>query len=145
MTPEQVAIVAESVEAIRPQMRHFAEAFYGRLFQVAPETRSMFRGDMDAQTVKFARELDEIVTVIPSFGDFVDRTASLGARHAGYGVRAAHYDAMRDVLIDTLDEALGDGFSDELRDAWIAAFALVSESMLVGAAGRRGSAAGATR
>jgi hemoglobin-like flavoprotein len=140
MTPEQVALVTESVEAIRPQMHDFAASFYTRLFDVEPDTRALFRGDVESQTDKFARELDEIVAVIPSFSHFVDRTTALGARHAGYGVRASHYDAMRDVLLDTLEDSLDDDFSDDLREAWIAAFALVSEAMLMGAA-RHGIAA----
>lgn len=136
MTPEQVALVTRSVDAVRPRMAEIAADFYRRLFEAAPETRAMFRHDLATQTDKFARELDEVVAVIPSFGEFVDRTAALGARHAGYGVRSAHYDLMRDVLLATLADALGDDFTDELREAWVVAFSLVTESMQIGAAGQ---------
>ena len=97
----------------------------------------MFSRDIATQSVKFGRELDEIVAVIPRFDKFVDRTASLGARHANYGVRPSHYDLRRDALVATLAETLGDDVPEEMREAWMVAFALVAESMQLGAVPRR--------
>jgi hemoglobin-like flavoprotein len=134
MTPEQVALVTASVDAIRPRLTEVAGDFYERLFAAAPEARALFSHDLATQSEKFGRELDEIVAVIPSFGEFVDRTAALGARHATYGVRPSHYDLMRDVLLDTLAAELGDAFTPETKDAWVTAFALLAESMQIGAA-----------
>ena len=133
MTPEQVALVTASVDAIRPRMTEVAAAFYDRLFTIAPEARELFSRDIATQSEKFGRELDEIVAVIPTFGEFVDRTAALGARHATYGVRPSHYELMRDVLLDTLAVSLGDAFTEDTREAWVVAFSLVAESMQLGA------------
>jgi hemoglobin-like flavoprotein len=133
MTPEQVTLVIESVDVLRPRMPEVAADFYRRLFELAPQLRELFHKDLATQTVKFARELDEIVAVIPAFEKFEGRTAALGRRHAGYGVRASHYELVRQALLAALDNALGDAFTDATREAWLTAFGLVAEAMQLGA------------
>jgi hemoglobin-like flavoprotein len=134
MTPEQVALVIQSVDALRPRMPEVAADFYRRLFEIAPQVRELFQQDLTTQTVKFARELDEIVAVIPAFSEFEGRTAALGRRHAGYGVRASHYELVRQALMAALGNALGVAFDEKTREAWVNAFGLVAESMQLGAA-----------
>jgi hemoglobin-like flavoprotein len=53
----------------------------------------------------------------------------LGERHHGYGVEPEHYELVGGVLIRTLDEALGERFTDEVCQAWSAAFQLISSVM----------------
>ncbi len=53
----------------------------------------------------------------------------LGARHAGYGVREAHYVTVGAALLWTLERGLGDSFTNELRQAWTAVYTLVADAM----------------
>lgn len=39
-------------------------------------------------------------------------------RHVKYGVKLADYDAVREALVWTLEEALGEDFTPAVRDAW---------------------------
>jgi len=55
---------------------------------------------------------------------------ALGARHVGYGVQPAHYDAVGASLIATLEQGLGPAFTPEVREAWIACYSAVSAEML---------------
>jgi nitric oxide dioxygenase len=57
----------------------------------------------------------------------------LGARHVNYGVRPEHYDTVGVALLWTLEQGLEDGFTTEVRDAWAAAYELLSETMQLGA------------
>jgi hemoglobin-like flavoprotein len=53
----------------------------------------------------------------------------LGLRHVDYGARAEHYAAVRQALVWTLEQGLGEGFTPEVRDAWLAAYAAIAEVM----------------
>ncbi|MDZ5698733.1 globin domain-containing protein [Chelativorans sp. M5D2P16] len=55
---------------------------------------------------------------------------SLARQHVGYGVRDMHYDTVDQALIETLEEGLGDAFTPEAREAWLAAYALLSQIMV---------------
>lgn len=127
MTPEQIQLVGEVVGLVG-QHPEFAGAFYGRLFTVAPQTEAMF-GDMDAQQQKLVDELASMVDLLGDLDGLEPRAADLGARHRGYGVKAAHYRVARTLMAETLDEVLGDEFTDERRDAWNRATMLITELM----------------
>ena len=79
-------------------------------------------------------KLTEIVRAIPRLEEFLGHTRALGARHAGYGVRAADYQTVGDALHDALAAVLGDGFDGPTCQAWVLAYNLMAETMLEGAA-----------
>jgi hemoglobin-like flavoprotein len=74
---------------------------------------------------------------MPRLDELLTHTRALGARHAGYGVRAAHYQTLGDALLAALAAALGDDFDAPTREAWALAYNLVAETMLEGAATAR--------
>lgn len=55
-------------------------------------------------------------------------------RHAGYGVRDEHYEAVATALIWTLGTGLGDAFTPEVREAWATMYWIVADTMKEGAA-----------
>ena len=59
----------------------------------------------------------------------------LGARHADYGVKAHHYELVREALLDALADVLDDTWDSQARDAWGKAYDLVAETMMQGGAG----------
>src|SRR5215813_14251301 len=52
MTPEQIDLVRKSFDAMWPFRRKLAEQFYGRFFELAPDTRRLFPNDMERQQLK---------------------------------------------------------------------------------------------
>jgi nitric oxide dioxygenase len=52
MTPKEVALVQDSFAKVAPTAEAMAVAFYGRLFDIAPQTRAMFPDDMIEQRRK---------------------------------------------------------------------------------------------
>jgi len=57
MTPQQVALVKQSFALVAPITETAADLFYGRLFELDPSLRSMFRGDMKEQGRKLMQTL----------------------------------------------------------------------------------------
>jgi nitric oxide dioxygenase len=134
MTPEQIALVAKSVEDMRANADAIVTKFYARLFEVAPDARNLFTIDMATQRAKFFKELDTITHAIPDLDAFVERATALGLEHVDFGVQPRHYRAFGEVLIGVLADTYGDEFTPELADAWRLAYRLVSDSMQRGAA-----------
>jgi len=137
VTPEQIVLVQSSFERMRPALPSLANVFYQELFERDPALRPMFPDDMTAQKVRFSDKLTEIVGAIPRLPDLLVHTRALGARHAGYGVRADDYKTVGAALIEAIAAALGDDFDEPTREAWTIAYNLVAETMLEGAASVR--------
>jgi hemoglobin-like flavoprotein len=137
MTPEQITLVQSSFARLGPGAPDLAARFYQELFRRAPELRPLFPTDMADLKVQFATKLSEIVHSIPRLGELLSHTRALGARHAGYGVRAADYETVGAALLDALAAILADEFDDPTRHAWAIAYNLVAETMLEGAASAR--------
>ncbi len=132
MTPEQIALVRTSMADLGDG-DDVIRRFYDRLFALAPETRALFPDDLDTQRSSFLATLTELVASLDELPDFALQTRALGARHRGYGAQAGHFPVVRDALIETLAESLGDAFTDEHAVAWTQAYDMVAEVMQQGA------------
>jgi hemoglobin-like flavoprotein len=137
MTPEQITLVQSSFDRLGPDLPAVTARFYQEVFQRDPSLRPLFPSDLTELRVKFAQKLTEIVRAMPRLGELLTHTRALGARHVGYGVRAADYGTVGDSLIAALAGVLGEEFDAATREAWVLAFNIVAETMLEGAAAAR--------
>jgi hemoglobin-like flavoprotein len=137
MTPEQITLVQSSFERLGPQLPAMATRFYQELFGRDPALRDLFTTDLAQQEVKFAEKLTEIVRAMPRLDKLLTHTRALGARHRGYGARAANYETVGAALLAALAAILGSSFDAPTRQAWTLAYNLVAETMLEGAAAAR--------
>ena len=106
-----------------------AALFYGRLFELDPSLRPMFRGDLKEQGKKLMDMIRAVVGNLRTLDRIVPGIRALGSRHAGYGVRDEHYEIVADALLWTLGQGLGEAFTKETREAWTAAYAILSGTM----------------
>jgi methyl-accepting chemotaxis protein len=137
MTPEQITLVQTSYQGLGPRLPDLTARFYQELFRRDPALRTLFTTDMAEQQVRFSLKLTQLVQAIDSLGELLAHTRALGARHVGYGVRAADYPTVGAALLDALAAVLGDDFDAETRQAWVLAYNLMAETMLDGAAAAR--------
>ena len=134
MTPEQIKLVQDSFKSVQPIAMQAADLFYDRLFQIAPEVRPMFPTDLKAQKGKLMSMLTTAVTNLHQVEKIVPAVQDLGKRHVAYGVTAAHYKPVGEALIWTLDKGLGPAFTQQVKDAWIAAYTTLATVMTEAAA-----------
>jgi hemoglobin-like flavoprotein len=80
--------------------------------------------------VKFMEKLAVAVTGLDDLDSIAPLVQALGRGHAGYGVRPADYYTAAEALLWALSEVLGPEFNSELRNAWSAAFATLSNEMI---------------
>ena len=129
MTPAQIALVQESFRKLAPQLNEASRLFYEELFHLAPEMRAMFPADMTAQKHKFSQMLDVVVRNFDRIGLVSDDIIDLGHRHLSYEVEEENYAAFGEALLRMLDKILGRDFSPETRDAWAAAYEMLTRVM----------------
>ena len=134
MTREELHLVQASWAQVRPISAQAAEMFYRRLFEVAPELRSLFKGDMRQQGQRLMDMIDTAVKELERWDHLVPALQALGRRHAGYGVKDADYDAVATALLWTLEQGLGEAFTDEVRGAWIGTYVALTDTMKKAAA-----------
>ncbi len=130
MTPSQIDLVQSSFAKVVPIAETAASLFYGRLFEVAPEVKPLFRGDMKEQGRKLMTTLAVVVNGLKAPDTILSAAKALAVKHVGYGVTAEHYVPVGAALIWTLEQGLGDDFTPETRDAWLAAYTLLSGVMI---------------
>ena len=118
MTPQQVALVQTSFKKVVPIAATAADLFYNRLFEIAPETRSMFPADLTEQKGKLMSMLGTAVTNLHKLEAILPAVKDLGTRHKGYGVTAAHYAPVGAALLWTLEQGLGSDFTPDVKAAW---------------------------
>jgi hemoglobin-like flavoprotein len=125
----QKALVQTSFAQIRPIAETATALFYRRLFELDPTLRPLFKGDMEEQGRKLmdmlalaVKGLDRPDTILPAL-------ATLGRRHAGYGVNEHDYETVGEALLWTLEQGLGPSFTAEVREAWTSLYRLVADTM----------------
>ncbi len=135
MTPQQISLVQESFRCVLPIREEAAAIFYRRLFAIDPGLRSLFaHTELVDQGHTLMATLAFVVNGLPRPETIVGAAQALARRHVGYGVREEHYGSVGQALIETLQEGLGGAFTPPVRDAWFAAYALLSGAMMAAAA-----------
>ncbi len=116
--PDKLFLVQESMAILFQDDGGFANDFYERLFKIAPEVQHLFKGSIKIQGYLMTHMLKG---AIYSFGrpkNLALGFQELGKRHLDYGVEDYHYPIVREALVATLRDRLGDNYKPELKEAW---------------------------
>jgi hemoglobin-like flavoprotein len=129
MTPEQVIKVQDSFTHLTQSGAAVADVFYTQLFTIDPGLRVLFKSDLTAQGHMLINSLAYVVENLHVSERIVPTMQALGIRHTGYGVTRAHYAVVGQALIATLAQTLDDRFDMATREAWMAAYDLLTSVM----------------
>jgi nitric oxide dioxygenase len=127
--PTQQHLVRTTFASLAVMPEVAGALFYERLFADHPDLRPMFKHDMRIQGVKLMTMLATVVYHLNEPGQVLPAIRDLGVRHVGYGVRPADYEALREALLWTLGQALGDEFTPAARDAWTVCYDELASAM----------------
>jgi hemoglobin-like flavoprotein len=103
--------------------------FYERLFATNPSFRPLFKNDMRIQGVKLMTMIAMVVYNLPEPGQVSPAIRDLAVRHVEYGVKFADYDALREALLWTLEQSLGEDLTPAVREAWIVCYDELASEM----------------
>jgi len=129
LTVAQKTLVQGSFATIAPIADDAAVLFYGRLFELDPTLKPLFRGDMAEQRKKLMQMLTAAVKGLDRLDQLVPVVEDLGRRHVAYGVADRHYDTVGEALLWTLEAGLGRAFTPEVKDAWATVYGLLATTM----------------
>lgn len=129
MTPQQIELVQTSWQKVVPIKDKAAELFYGKLFELDPALKPMFKGDMEEQGRKLTAMLNTVVVKLDHLGEILPAVQELGKRHVAYGVQDEHYATVAAALLWTLGAGLGDAFTPPVKEAWTTAYMMLAGAM----------------
>lgn len=130
MTPEKITLVQQSFKQVAPISDQAAVIFYEKLFELDPKIKPLFSSaDMKVQGSKLMSMLGAAVSGLTNLENLLPTIKSLGVRHVEYGVTDAHYDTVGEALMFTLEKGLGDAFTEEVAEAWLTTYTVVSNTM----------------
>lgn len=110
-----------------------ADRIYDRLFDIYPELMPLFSGDMKEQGSKLVGMITQAVESLDRLDELKPAIMESGYRHAKYGVTEEDYDKMAEALFWTLAFIHRNEFTEELHNAWIAAYTEIASIMKRGA------------
>jgi hemoglobin-like flavoprotein len=122
-------LVKTSWQQVLPIHDTAARLFYGRLFELDPGLRALFRGDMTEQGRKLMTMINTVVTSLDNLAPLLGAVEDLGRRHVAYGVTDAHYDTVGSALLWTLGRGLGEQFTQPVEAAWLEAYTTLASAM----------------
>jgi len=134
VTKRQVQLIRQSFDSAAEFQIAFTKLFYGRLFELQPTLRPLFKISIEEQSKKLLDTLRAIVDGVDRIEELKPGLMELGRKHVTYGVKAEYYEVLRSALLWTFAQALGVEFDGETRTAWDQVLRLVSAIMLEGAA-----------
>lgn len=129
MTPDQIRLVRTSWQSVIPMQEKAAELFYGKLFEMEPAIRPLFKGDMREQGRKLMQMLDTIVQQLDNLNNLLPQVEDLAQRHVEYGVKNSDYATVGSALLWTLEAGLGSAFTPDVKEAWNTAYTALSDAM----------------
>lgn len=129
MTPRQIGLIGSSWDKVLPISEKAAELFYGKLFEIDPNLKTLFKGDMTEQGKKLFTMLDVVVKSLGNLEAVIPAAQASGKRHADYGVKDEDYATVAEAFLWTLEQGLGDEFTNEVKEAWVVAYTVLSDTM----------------
>ncbi|WP_374729675.1 globin domain-containing protein, partial [Caballeronia choica] len=107
--------------------------FYRRLFEHHPELRNLFNHANQrsgGQSEALAHAVWAYASNIDNLGALGPAVRRISQKHASLGVQPEHYPVVGEHLLAAMAETLGDGFTEEMRDAWAAAYQQLADVMI---------------
>lgn len=124
LDPSEVGLVKQTFAMVCCVVTNASKLFYERLFELAPELRSQFPGDLRSHGFKFMATLKFLVDGLENPAFTSSTSTSLGSPQALLGVDEEYYQVYGEALLWMLQRTLGRSFTSEVRSAWVDAYAV---------------------
>ncbi|MFT4562562.1 MAG: hemoglobin-like flavoprotein [Gammaproteobacteria bacterium] len=129
MEAKEIELVQSSWKNVKEISEQAAELFYGRIFELDPELKPLFKGDMAEQGRNLMTMIGTVVNSLSRLDAVVPAVQALGRRHVGYGVKDAHYHTVGAALLWALEQGLGEAYTSEVAAAWTETYSILASVM----------------
>lgn len=107
----------------------FGSIFYDKVFRKAPQVQKLFKTNMVEQGRLLAHMLNGIVYALARPEYLKMGLRKLGESHLTYGVKAEYYPVVKEAILETIPEVIGDYYTTETGTAWSQAMDFVIDIM----------------
>lgn len=131
MTEHEITLIKKSWSVFRkidPSL--IGDVFYSKLFYDRPELRKMFPNQMEDQYRKLIDMLSTIVARLERLDELTEDIVAMAKRHKGYGVKPEYYEPVGKALLWTLQKGLASEWNQEIKEAWLKCYTVLSETMI---------------
>lgn len=125
MNEQQIALVKATVPVLRDNGVALTSHFYQRMLTHNPELKNIFNQVHQQQ----GRQQRALANAVLAYAENIDDPSVLNHvvqriahKHTSLGIRAEQYSIVGKHLLASIEEVLGDAASQELLDAWTAAY-----------------------
>jgi hemoglobin-like flavoprotein len=122
-------LLQSSIHQILKNEEAFASRFYDKVFSLSPEARSLFSDSLVAQGSMLTHMLRGIIYMLSRPEYLQMGLKALGAQHEEYGVKPEHYPVVKQALLETIVEELGDEYTPATGAAWNDALNMITSTM----------------
>src|SRR3990167_896142 len=124
MTPMQIDVVQSTWQKVMPFREDIACLFYKRLFEIEPELSMVFKGDMHDCVKKIMFMIDLAILNLGQLEEVMPMLQEIGNKYVQCGMKVDS-NAVRNTLVSTLEQRLGETFTVNVRSDWIQAYDLL--------------------
>ena len=135
LTPRQIELIKATVPVLREHGVALTSHFYKRMLSGNPEVKNLFnqahqakghqQRALAAAVLAYAEHIEDPTPLLPAVRHIAIKHCTIGVRAEQYGIVGKH-------LLGSIREVLGEAATDELVDAWAAAYGQLAD-ILIGA------------
>ncbi len=131
MTSREIKLIRQSWQnLLGVDSTLLGDVFYSRLFFEEPDLEKMFKTTKEQQARKLVEMIDLIVSRLDRLHEVSQEIKEMAERHQSYGVKPKHYGMVGKALIWTIKNGMGKDWNQELEDAWIKCYSIMTGAML---------------
>lgn len=130
LSDQQKILIVDSFTLFEPNITGSSKLFFNRLTEVEPKLGAQFCNKTNVHSDKLAAVMQIAVISVKNLDSLVPMLKLLGSEYRSYGARPENYEIFGDVLLWTLEQALGDDFTQEVEEAWTSLYGIISEMMM---------------
>ena len=138
LSPQIRALVKATAPVLKTHGEALTRHFYARMFQHNPELKHIFNQGHQAG----GEQQQALAGAVAAYAEHIDDPSVLAPvvtrivhKHVSLGIRPEHYAIVGKHLLASIREVLGEAATDELVDAWAAAYGQLAD-MLIAAEAR---------
>lgn len=130
LTQAQIAVIKQTIPVLEEHGTHITGTFYHNMFQAHPELLNVFNKTNQAQgRQKTALAMTVLAAAkhIENLGALLPQVNQIGHKHRALNIKAEHYPIVGKYLLEAIKEVLGDAATEDIIDAWAAAYQVIAD------------------
>ncbi|KOQ37939.1 NO-inducible flavohemoprotein, partial [Achromobacter xylosoxidans] len=133
LSPQIRALVKATAPVLKTHGVALTRHFYARMFQHNPELKHVFNQGHQAG----GEQQQALAGAVAAYAEHIDDPSVLAPvvtrivhKHVSLGIRPEHYPIVGKHLLASIREVLGEAATDELVDAWAAAYGQLADMLI---------------